>query len=99
MDKPTEEQIKELWEYFGLTYFDGWFYDTKRVMSYDEIPDLNNLFKYAVPKLGLVTLQKADHHKESVATVVDYQNEKHGRNINEDPALALFWAIWEVIHG
>lgn len=38
MEEPTKEQIKKFWE-----YFDDW-------IEYPSI-DLNNIFKYIVPKL------------------------------------------------
>lgn len=65
--------------------------------------DLNNLFKYAVPKL----LPK---HDFSIYWVLDVDSpdgawsvsmaNTPGPNIrlrHQDPALALFWAIWKVI--
>lgn len=53
--------------------------------------DLNNLFKYAVPKL------------RSWDCIIDWAIEMvhayaDGRTL-KDPALALFWAIWKVIKG
>ena len=50
MDKPTEEQIREFWEWCGLLY-EG--YGNANRLKAKNLPpiDLNNLFKYAVPKL------------------------------------------------
>ncbi len=104
--QPTQEQIKEFWEWCGcqvvmnqhfisedLFYFDVVFPDGKeiRVDELIESIDLNNLFKYAVPairkkELWLELLLKTG--------IVDQIWE-----VNIDPALALFWAIWEVMKG
>jgi len=58
--QPTEAQIKELWEWCGLTrscspeddFYHRGIWNDKDGMRIDTPPiDLNNLFKYAVPKL------------------------------------------------
>ena len=60
MSEPTEEQIKELWEWCGFTCTgdpkgETWHHPDWELCGKDwwNIPhlDLNNLFKYAVPKL------------------------------------------------
>jgi len=98
MDKPTKEQIKKFWEwcgFFKVDYADTmpWrFPASKGYECYFGIPDidLNNLFKYAVPKV----LEKVGKYE----TVVLVNNavcnavEASGK-IDE----FLFWAIWEVI--
>ena len=55
--KPTEEQIKKFWEWCGFKY-DHWGDDNFIIYPDDKVPravqpliDLNNLFKYAVPKV------------------------------------------------
>uniref|UniRef100_A0A6M3JNV7 Uncharacterized protein n=1 Tax=viral metagenome TaxID=1070528 RepID=A0A6M3JNV7_9ZZZZ len=72
-EKPTNEQIKEFWEWCGFKVALGklYWYPDKEFSPARRLPsvDLNNLFKYAVPKLNMPVI----------------------------PALALFWAIWEVI--
>ena len=113
MDKskePTEAQIKEFWEWCGLQLFDHpriglvWLnIDKSLTFLGDKLPiDLNNLFRYAVPRLAkgielTVSLHKIHGglwscilttYKGDIATVEARYN---------DPALALFWAIMEVI--
>ena len=51
---------------------------------------LDSLFKYAVPKL-----QDALGYKEYYKLLLRWVNVFTENNSN--PALALFWAIWEVI--
>ena len=109
MNKPTEAQIKEFWEWCGLTKIKrGWkFPDGDALIDCGNPPiDLNNLFKYAVPKLKengfMVSLNLLGSiigdwscrlHKGF------FPNETFAEKENSDPALALFWAIWEVIHN
>lgn len=98
MSKPTREQIREFWEWCG---FRDVHYNSlgaigqkwsgrypKEEWRYLDI-DLNNLFKYAVPiahnKLGDEALYDL--------MIMWIRNVIFGK----DPALALFWAIWEVI--
>ena len=53
------------------------------------IVDLNNLFKYAVPKLKV--------KGQPIAIVEKFlQSIGHDLFFSEDPALALFWAIRQV---
>ena len=88
--KPTNEQIKEFWEWCGQvtvrrvrSHEPGSFRD----QAYYPTLDLNNLFKYAVPKLD----------EETKKAVFDEWLYLMDVNRNEDPALALFWAIYGVI--
>ena len=95
--KPTKEQEKEFWEWCGFTrnkqnigrgseYL--WNYPDAQLGTLPSI-DLNNLFKYAV--LPLVDKKLGTYWK---ITAIWYESlMKH----NEDPALALFWAIWKLI--
>ncbi len=66
--------------------------------------DLNNLFRYAVPKLGyriraitiyppIIAPPVCDKCYMEI-TLCDGQTIE---SIEETPALALFWAIWEII--
>ncbi len=51
MDKPTQEQTKKFWERYGLEESLGYFYYNRRqVFDGSNSIDLNNLFRYAVPK-------------------------------------------------
>jgi hypothetical protein len=123
MKEPTQEEIKELWEWCGFVRVPchrdcvpHWHYPDGKVASLlDGLPpiDLNNLFKYAVPKLqdeGNNVELYAYEHKGYMATVYrdcfsqrgsdgfDPFLEQISQVKNDDPTLALFWAIWKVIH-
>jgi hypothetical protein len=108
MGKPTENELREFWEWCGfkfeesypgvqwglykVTYPDGHY--TLPVHTNDELPiDLNNLFKYAVPKL-LIAKGKSNLvyglFRDWTYDWVMYEKK---------PALDLFWAIWEAIHN
>ena len=71
----------------------------------DVLPiDLNNLFKYAVPKvqeMGYGVLlcdycSKPPFNCELYSYDTDHEQPASTAKDN-DPALALFWAIWEII--
>ncbi len=113
--KPTDEQIKEFWEWCGFRQLElgrgGYhFRNTKKVWNwippneterYKGIPflpriDLNNLFKYAVPSdIQQIILQPDVDEWYCGITLSDKLYEAS----NKDPALALFWAIYEVTKG
>lgn len=109
--KPTEAQIKEFWEWCGVKLdddgsFKWWYLPDGSHLPLGEEPalDLNNLFKYAVPKVRYCDVTKIDtlNRSEEYVASVRYGegtvgNTGYGRS--KDPALALFWAIWEVIHN
>jgi len=90
--KPTDKQEKEFWEGCGLKIING-------LNCFTAPPiDLNNLFKYAVPKLS----------EDYYIDIMNYRDIWQGRiqsklgivgavKVDEDPALALFWAIYEVV--
>jgi len=91
MNKPTDEQKKELWEYFGKhtywTYENGW----------DNFPpiDLNNLFKYAVPKVYEDLGRKGESYKfDRIWDAIE-----RALLDKEDVGTAVFWAIYSVITG
>ena len=113
MDKPTEAQIKEFWEWCG-------FKETSKVRYYDKdktpykawlnpdsdednwaysFPpiDLNNLFEYAVPKLKYFML--SGFPLDETYKVVAMTETSTKRRSDNDPALSLFWAIWKVINA
>ena len=52
---------------------------TEGINYYEGIEALGFLFKYVVPKLGVVKLNKTDHHKEYVAIAVDYNSSKEAK--------------------
>lgn len=124
MNIPTEEQIKEFWERCGFKWrayasaYVGevvmkvhdatWVYPDGE--THFKLPpiDLNNLFRWAVPKansLGWgVGLMPCGNVQDSLwyGDTFNIWKEVHYRESNpkmDDPALALFWAIWKVIKG
>lgn len=104
--KPADEQIKEFWEWCGFKRRP----DQDFVMEYqkhevwewsdgniiDVLPklDLNNLFKYAVPKLDIERINLYPATKDRWGCYFDDWYQDH--NVAETPALALFWALWGV---
>ncbi len=92
ISEPTGAQIKEFWEWCGLIWGvgGGWFEPIPKTYLGDSLPiDLNNLFLYAVPKL-LLSSDKINYYvviREWYQILLLHQ---------VDPALALFWIIWEV---
>ena len=114
MNVPTKEQKQWFWEQCGWEYdseFDYWyppgspkvrgFYITYR--SFEMDIDLNNLFKYAVPKL-----EQAGYKYEICATTSSTEHRATIRDRafsfvemvgDDDPALALFWAIYKALGG
>lgn len=105
-EQPTREQIRKFWEWCGFKWHDvpkvpGTSYWTKPNGKFHgfEPPriDLNNLFKYAVPKLTYFQLE-SDSSNGTIEAIACYgKKEEHSNNVN--PALALFWVIWEVINN
>ena len=105
--QPSEKQIREFWERCGFRQPRGGAKALKGYVTYEyefsELPniDLNNLFKYAVPKL--LSKGKYLHIVVHSLTRIDAKIEDaFGRqedifSSNNNLALALFWAIWEVI--
>ena len=91
MGKPTEEQIKKLWEWCGIKtkVRVGDKANTHKATICFPI-DLNNLFEYAVPKLSSKMAKYKVMYllKDWVEAITIF---------DKDPALALFWAIWEVM--
>jgi hypothetical protein len=68
-----------------------------------ELPliDLNNLFKYAVPKLWVcnITLEEGIFWIVHAGSPNIGDGEVHSGGAHESLELALFWAIWSVIHA
>ncbi|KKN72645.1 hypothetical protein LCGC14_0408870 [marine sediment metagenome] len=97
MSKPTDEQVKEFWEKCGFkrdSIIEHWDYPDGS--PYSQLPptDLNNLFKYAVPKVYEYLCRKGDYYKmRRIYKSIEYQDKLGEYN----PALALFWALWEVM--
>ena len=121
---PTEEQIREFWEWCGLTYKDypinyasnsceamcldpplsGWYDQKEKLVSFKTVPklDLNNLFKWAVPKLEkslelTVTFHRC-HGNIWSCLLTTYKGDiavEPAKHTN--PALALYKAIEKLI--
>ncbi len=95
MDKPTDEQVKEFWEWCGQErYYCGKEID---IQHFPRI-DLNNLFKYAVPK----ALDKLETRFDTLTNTIRglellfpkwIDNLRKGYSVED----ALFWAIYEVM--
>ena len=108
MSEPTEEQIKEFWEKLGVR--------SSGNLSFYQLPDdytpkidLNNLFKWAVPKLTQqgghpysikLVAQWGEFHKDYGVEITNPTlsgKKRIALEFNKNPALALFWAIYKVI--
>ena len=83
---PTQAQIKEFWEWCDMQKC---FYYDMNGGGHRGFPpiDLNNLFKYAINQVP------HNNWKFVLHTWIDNSTG----NCEKD-TLALFWAIWEVIH-
>ena len=112
MKEPTQEQIKEFWEYFGIEFqimaggTNGYLYWRKSGTELWEPGwpdiDLNNLFKWAVPKLqdkGYQVDIVCFEHKGFAVSVLDICKDTAILSDIRDDNLgdALFWAIYQVI--
>ena len=112
MKEPTDGQIKEFWEWCGLRYesyntpafpYQGgaWVYADGIYANPDEpmeLPsiDLNSLFEYAVPRVCFgVDLEMCPNDKWRAGIKLISDGIKYAKG--DTPALALFWAIYEVI--
>lgn len=113
MDKPTDEQIREFWELCGFErrelgrveygHRTAWEWN-KGELTAEELPpiELTPLFLYAEP-----VLEKAGYKYELCKTTSSTQHRVAIRDRgftlqgklwwDEDLALALFWAIYEVL--
>ena len=109
--QPTQEQREVFWEWCGFRLYEDTTGDWKDCFYWHNPPnteewgatwlppiDLNNLFKYAIPKLReendiMLTLTNTDF----LAEVTQKSPMVLRLARSKDSALALFWAIWEVI--
>jgi len=110
--EPTEAQKKWFWEQCGFTsdewgiYAPGVEHKPWNVYweNYSGVPpiDLNNLFKYAVPFLQYANIQYSNQYPgvvpmcSATASVQFADNHTYADN---DPALALFWAVYKAFGG
>ncbi len=104
--KPNNEQIKESWEWCGLEYTAPYWVEVDGVVAFygESKPEylgsinLNNLFKYAVPKAVEELRIRPDvrHIHNAYGKLFNMWLEKMFYTNYKDPALALFWALWQV---
>ena len=113
MMKPNEEQIKRFWEHFGWRHCESNLWldpEGYSVLSRDSesLPislDLDNLFKYAVPKVFRMGFDDMECRLDSRRDGDGYMWLLTSRYLGgtkrsdylTDPSLALFWAIYKVI--
>jgi hypothetical protein len=106
--EPTQEQIKEFWEKCGAKplydkYSNGdftcWQFSNGECEAKEIIPtNLNNLFKYAIPKiLGQGYYIEILVTEEDSSVTIKKEGNPDIFNCKHHLELALFWAIWEVI--
>jgi len=99
--QPTPEQIEKVWEWCGWEWHPAielWKSPApESCLGYGTLPliNLDNLFQWAVPKLITCELRVITGMWHAHVSV----GAKHTYGDNEDPALALFWAILEVIEN
>ena len=110
--EPNKEQIQWFWEQCGFRYIplllhgtvpvETWLYPDGITMNPLPPTDLNNLFKYAVPKLDYLEIHGGLKGEHTLITVKVEQfkeaNEYWGED-NKDSALALFWACYKAFGG
>jgi hypothetical protein len=108
--QPTPAEVEEFWERCDLyaeergawsgKKFYSWFAPNKLFICDDAPPiDLNNLFRYAVPKLNKPCYLQYDPDFLEFDACVHEHHDSISNSTNSDPALALFWAIWSVFHA
>ena len=111
MVEPTQAEMQEFWEKCGLKKPPQSCKEKDHMQvpmgkedygDYYCIPvpvDLNNLFKYAVPKLGRGWgIRFGDTYDKEFYCGVGRMGESGDATFNKDPALALFWAIKEALN-
>jgi len=97
MDIPTKEQVREFWQWIGWEFSkDGRYYRLNPkasgwgVVKYLPPLDLNNLFKYGLPKV------------REILGANELSNKLQGW-INDviqcglDPSSSLFWIIYKIL--
>ena len=112
MNQPTKEQLQWFWEQCGFVYEKS---QTRSIdirarwtapdgYITDELPsiDLNNLFKYTVPKLIPQLYEGSEvfevyYYFGSWRARLTFDAEKYYWAEADDPALALFWAIYSAL--
>ena len=114
MNEPTEAQ-KEFWEWCGLLHYvsplekikyedNYWITQSGTVLTAMPSIDLNNLFKYAVPKLidrygGILLILPQSDIKSWECKILNSPGSEATFGYGDSPALALFWAIYKVMEA
>jgi len=106
---PTDEQVIEFWEWAGFKkelcnnknlpqfYFipncESMYYNRDSKLSV--LPDitLGNLFQWGIPKKWFVEIRHSPNLK--ITSVKITVEDQHTYYHDTNPALALFWALWE----
>ena len=108
--KPTEEQIRRFWKWCrcqlqcempeGFDKLPSWSGLTPEGRLGFFLLDLSNIFRWAVPMLdkAKVITNDAPGGDRFFNGEAEYSGRR-GACTDEDPALALFWAIYKVIDG
>lgn len=106
--QPTKKQLRKFWEWCDCLEIKQF---PKIGVSDFPNPDLNNLLKYAVPAVINTEWVSLEYHASHGYSLFlarttshcechissHYLGDKHYSASNKDPALALFWAIWQVV--
>ncbi len=96
MDKPTESETKELWEWCGrknVIFVDGLcMHDNSKGHRTWLHLDLNNLFKYAVPKVIAILMGRWNTSERMAYEMLFEKWLAKGFD-----ALALFWVLYPVL--
>jgi|SRR3990167_3284600 len=107
LNKLTQEQLKEFWEWCGAKYTDPepcptchrpeapyWIIDSFYYAELTGLLDLNNLFKYAVP-CWLKEFMKRQPEMDEYESLLFLLKRWLILSVNKLDANSLFWAIWE----
>lgn len=97
MEQPTEKQIQWFWGKCEVKRQNTSEYGRMPSFNYPKI-DLDNLFKYAVPKIDGIAILSRPEIPDIYAAQVRICNEYFDSK-DKDPVLALFWAIYKAFGG
>ena len=94
--KPTELQVKELWEWCGLRKTNYWWFapSGRHLTSTTPPITVDNLFKFAVPKARRILFENGQNIRHSYDRLFKLWLDKwvEGYELEE----ALFWALQQV---
>ncbi len=100
-NQPTEVETKEFWKWCGFkpavaaVSEERFWYYPDGMKPHHLLPSINieHLFRWAIPKVkSKIGGSMLHYHLHTWLEQICFEP-------NIDPTLALFWAIWEVIHG